>query len=198
MTNPEEEAPEDPISEHSAETPRQTTVDPDETPNLAQAILLLTKEFSNRDKPKKAKAKEPDTFDGSDFRKLNNFVFLCNLYFRNNSAYDEDSAKVTFALSYLRGTALEYFEPSILDSDGILDWIDSWSAERMVTQSNLKEMNMPCKTQRIYTTHTHTTSKSTQVTKFVYSKEGSPRKYDQIQMIFNAQNNTMHDNNTIT
>ena len=128
VTDPEEEAPEDPISEHSAETPRQTTADPDETPNLAQAILLLTKEFSNRDKPKKAKAKEPDTFDGSDFQKLNNFVFLCNLYLWNNSAYDEDSAKVTFALSYLRRTSLEYFEPSILDSDGNPDWMDSWSA----------------------------------------------------------------------
>ena len=85
VTNPKEEALEDPISEHSAETPRQTTADPDETPNLAQAILLLTKEFSNRDKPKKAKAKE------------------------------------------LHRTALEYFEPSILDSDGIPDWKDSWS-----------------------------------------------------------------------
>ena len=35
---------------------------------------------------------------------------------------------MTFALSYLRGTALEYFEPSILDSDEFPEWMDNWSA----------------------------------------------------------------------
>jgi hypothetical protein len=62
---------------------------------------------------RRASAKEPDTFDGSDARKLNNFILLCNLYFRNNPSYSDDENKVTFALSYLRGMALEYFEPAI-------------------------------------------------------------------------------------
>jgi hypothetical protein len=91
----------------------------------------MTQELRRRDNPvskAKAKAKEPDTFDGSDPRKLNNFILQCNLFFRSSSAYDEDEAKVTFTLSYLRGTALEYFEPSILDSDDIPNWIDNWSA----------------------------------------------------------------------
>jgi hypothetical protein len=89
----------------------------------------MTEELRRRDAPsRKVKAKEPDTFDGSDPRKLNNFILQCNLYFRSNPAYDEDDNKVTFALSYLRGTALEYFEPSILDSDEIPDWMDNWSA----------------------------------------------------------------------
>jgi hypothetical protein len=35
---------------------------------------------------------------------------------------------VTFALSYLRGTALEYFEPSILVSSEISVWSHDWSA----------------------------------------------------------------------
>jgi hypothetical protein len=35
---------------------------------------------------------------------------------------------VTFALSYLQGTALEYFEPSILDSSDISVWSHDWSA----------------------------------------------------------------------
>ena len=34
---------------------------------------------------------------------------------------------MTFALSYLRSLALEYFEPSNLDSDETPDWIDNWS-----------------------------------------------------------------------
>ena len=103
----------------------------DPSPNLAQAILLMTNELCHReDQPPthRAKAKEPDTFDGSDPKKLNNFILLCNLYFHNNPAYFDDEPKVTFALSYLRGTALEYFEPSILDSDDTPDWMDDWSA----------------------------------------------------------------------
>jgi len=117
------------IPEELEDLARQSTEVSDEEPNLARAIMLLTKEFRSRDKPKKAKAKEPDTFDGTDSRKLNNFILLCNLYFRNSTSYDDDDeAKVNFALSYLRGTALEYFEPSILDSDEVPDWIDNWSA----------------------------------------------------------------------
>src|ERR1700677_2699363 len=73
----------------------ETSVKAEDAPNLAVAIQLMTDVLRNRDTPaKKAKAKEPDTFDGSDSRKLNNFILLCNLYFRNNSAYDDDSAKV--------------------------------------------------------------------------------------------------------
>ena len=35
---------------------------------------------------------------------------------------------MNFALSYLRGLALEYFEPSILDEDELPAWMDNWSA----------------------------------------------------------------------
>ena len=100
------------------------------TASLTQAILLMTKELRRRENPtsSKAKAKEPDTFDGSDPKKLNNFILLCNLFFRSNSVYTDDSNKVNFALSYLRGIALEYFEPSILDADEVPDWMDNWSA----------------------------------------------------------------------
>jgi hypothetical protein len=104
----------------------------DDAPNLARAITLMTKELKRRDqssnRPSRTKSKEPDTFDGTDPRKLNSFILQCNLYFRNNSAYSDDSVKVTFALSYLRGMALENFEPAILDSDAFYDWMDDWSA----------------------------------------------------------------------
>src|SRR5712664_1181720 len=99
------------------------------TEQLTQAILLMTNELRRRDGPShKVKAKEPDTFDGSNPKKLNNFIMLCNLYFRNSSAYGDDINKVNFALSYLRGSALDYFEPSILDSDEYPEWIDNYSA----------------------------------------------------------------------
>ena len=122
-------------AEEEIQDPEHTELDPrgeslasnDEAPNLATAIQLMTEVLRNRDAPsKKTKAKEPDTFDGSDSRKLNNFIILCSLYFRSNPAYEDDAAKVNFALSYLRGTALEYFEPEIIDSDNIPSWIDDW------------------------------------------------------------------------
>ena len=119
--------PDDPVIQQPIHT-QQTPVD--DRPNLAEAILLMTEELRRRDNPpaKRAKANEPDTFDGTDTRKLNNFILLCNLYFRSNPVYEDDAAKVNFALSYLRGIALEYFEPSLLDSDETPAWIDNWSA----------------------------------------------------------------------
>jgi Retrotransposon gag protein len=131
---PVDEEPTDPLLPNEEPTntvfpdhQRQLSVEAQSTANLAEAILLMTAELKRRQEPtRKAKAKEPDTFDGSDPRKLNNFILLCNLYFRNNPAYSEDEAKVTLALSYLRGTALDYFEPSLLDSDDAPEWMEDW------------------------------------------------------------------------
>src|SRR5271168_5325204 len=52
---------------------------------LAEAISLMTAELKNRE-PKKSnfKSNKPDTFDGSDPKKLNNFVLLCGLHFKSN------------------------------------------------------------------------------------------------------------------
>ena len=77
---PDNEQPEnEELDDQDNEPPRETSVDPS---NLAYAINLMTEELRRRQAPpKKTKAKEPDTFDGSDSRKLNNFILLCNLYF---------------------------------------------------------------------------------------------------------------------
>ena len=57
---------------------------------------------------------KPDVFDGSDTRKLQPFLVQCTLNFRNHpDAFSTDSAKVTFALSFLKGTVLDWFEPSL-------------------------------------------------------------------------------------
>jgi Domain of unknown function (DUF4939) len=105
---------------------QQSIISDTPTPNLAEAISLMTEELRKRDKRPAVKVKEPDTFDGSDPRKLNNFILLCNLYFRQNSAYSDDSAKVNFALSHLRGLALDLFEPTLLDSEDIPEWLEDW------------------------------------------------------------------------
>ena len=106
------------ITSHSSEIPS----DNEEALNLAEAINLMTEELKCCDnKNGKAKAKEPDTFNGSDPYKLTSSLLLCNLYFHNNSSYADDNAKVTFALTYLCGMALNFFEPA-------LSRLDNWSA----------------------------------------------------------------------
>ena len=80
---------------------------------MAKALQLLTQELrcwdSSAPPPahKQAKAKEPDTFNGTEPKKLNNFILFCNLYFRTNPAYSDDAMKIMFALSYLRGMAMD-------------------------------------------------------------------------------------------
>ena len=122
VQGPQEE--DDPLVEEVSE-PAQDSVT-----TLTEAITLMTAELRHRE-PKKNnfKSNKPDTFDGSDPKKLNNFVLLCGLHFRSDpSSFDNDGAKVTFALSYLRGTALEFFEPSVLDPPEDCDWLEDWSA----------------------------------------------------------------------
>ena len=80
------------------------------------------------DKSGKAKAKDLDTFNGSDPHKLNSFFLLCNLYFHNNPSYANDNAKVTFALTYLCGTALDFCKLALSWLDDIPKWLDNWSA----------------------------------------------------------------------
>ena len=104
--------------------------DEDSISNLAEAITLMTKELKCCDSTTNssgANAKRPDTFDGTDPRKLNNFILLCNLFFQNNSTYSDNKAKVTFALSYLHGITLEYFKPTLMDSNKDPEWLTDWS-----------------------------------------------------------------------
>ena len=92
--------------EEPADTPHQDPTDiplpddegtPDpseETPNLAEAITLMTTELRHCDNNSGTKVKEPDTFDGSDPHKLNNFILLCTLYFQNNPTCYNDAARL--------------------------------------------------------------------------------------------------------
>ena len=98
------------------------------TGDLAATLTLLAQSLSA---PKKnsewAKVQEPDVFDGLDTCKLQPFLVQCTLNFRNRpDAFSTDSAKVTFALSYLKGTALDWFEPSLTSSLNPA-WLDDYS-----------------------------------------------------------------------
>ena len=97
---------------------------PDDDVNLVLALTraihdLAKASKSNRDTSSMhTKVHEPDTCDGSNPHKLHTFLVQCKLNFQDRpKAFQTDCAKVVFAQSYLKGIALEWFEPDLLNSD---------------------------------------------------------------------------------
>ncbi|KIN97663.1 hypothetical protein M404DRAFT_32133 [Pisolithus tinctorius Marx 270] len=98
--------------------------DPDTEPaimvldNLAVAIKLLAcNAHTSPESSSRTKLHEPDTFDGTDPKKLHAFLIQTNC------------TKVIFTQSYLKGMALEWFELDLLRPDDPDDqplWMDSW------------------------------------------------------------------------
>ena len=69
--------------------------------SLAVAIRQLSQALSGP-KDSRTKLREPDTFDGSNPQKLNNFLLQCELNFQDRpQAFLRDRAKVNYATSYL-------------------------------------------------------------------------------------------------
>ena len=63
---PSDEEPLDYVLSNGERSPPHPASPEAEQPNLAEAIVLMTQELKCRDHKKSSKAKEPDTFDGSD------------------------------------------------------------------------------------------------------------------------------------
>ena len=96
---------------------------------LADAIGSLARRNDNDEGSSKAKVREPDPFDGTEPRKLRPFLVQCKLNFQARPRdFRSDRAKVTFAQSYLKGTALEWFEPDLLatDDEEPPAWLDDY------------------------------------------------------------------------
>ena len=100
---------------------------PDE-PNLADAIHDFAQTvWENQGSGNRSKVQEPDVFDGSDTRKLWAFLVQCQLNFNSKPrAFQTDTSKVNYAISYLKGTMLDWFKPGLM-SDDPLDWISNYS-----------------------------------------------------------------------
>jgi len=102
-------------------TPSTSTPTPDPLLLFAQAVQALTKvamASADRDSSSgRTKVCEPNTFDRTDPRKLRAFLVQCELNFQDHpKVFASDRARVTFAQSYLKGMALEWFEPDLLNS----------------------------------------------------------------------------------
>ena len=62
-----------------------------------------------------SKVWEPDQFDGSNSWKLQSFLVQCQLNFNDRvSTFASDKSEVNYVLSFLKGMALNWFEPDLL------------------------------------------------------------------------------------
>ena len=102
--------------------------------NLAVAVSCLSRSVHHNNELSSswAKVRDPDTFDGTNPKKLRTFLVQCELIYSNRpKAFWLDRAKITFAQSYLKGMALEWFEPDLLDTSDLANrprWMDNWIA----------------------------------------------------------------------
>jgi hypothetical protein len=92
--------------------------DEDVQHNLADAIAALARNVHHQGDGSRSKVREPDPFDGTDPTKLRTFLVQLQLSFNDRPrAFADDSKRVNFAISYLKGIALAHFENSLLEPD---------------------------------------------------------------------------------
>ncbi len=100
--------------------PEQPQQQPDEThlpQSDAEVLASAIDRVVKSNLPNKVKLRDPDPFDGSDTWKLRTFILQCKLNFRDRSdLFQDDTMKVNYMLSYLKGTALDCFEPALLET----------------------------------------------------------------------------------
>ena len=97
---------------------------PDDDINLVPALTWAIHDLAKANKSDRdtssvcTKVCKPDTFDGSNPCKLCTFLVQCELNFQDRpKAFQTDHTKVIFVQSYLKGIALEWFEPDLLNSN---------------------------------------------------------------------------------
>jgi len=98
---------------------------------LAKALQQLLENLNrgSAPKPHQLKAHIPDTFNGSDFHKLNHFLFQCQLLFcANPLQFSTNKEKINFAMIYFSGVAQDWFEVTLQQEDiGYAQpWLFTW------------------------------------------------------------------------
>ena len=86
-----------------------------------------------------------DQFDRTDPHKLQTFLVQCKLNFQDRpKAFIKDCTKVTFVQSYLRGMALEWFEPDLLQMEDLAlnpAWMNDFKEFVLELQTNFGPHN---------------------------------------------------------
>ncbi|KAG6325954.1 hypothetical protein ID866_13135, partial [Astraeus odoratus] len=127
--------------------------DVDEATNVLQALGHAIENLAcatqcNEDSgtsSRKMRVCKLDTFDRTDPKKLHMFLVQCKLNFQDRPRiFHLDHSKVTFAQSYLKGMALEWFELDLLSSSDAEDhplWMDDWKEFVIELQSMFSPHN---------------------------------------------------------
>ncbi len=79
--------------------------------------------------PTQTRTCAPNAFDGSNLEDLQAFLLQCQITFNTHPQnFTSESAKVFFTISYLKKSALEWFEQGILEDKQTqaLEWRSSW------------------------------------------------------------------------
>ena len=101
-------------------------------------------------KPKKIKVCEPNTFKGTNPWKLWDFLISCNLHFLDCSdVFASDKKRILFILSYLKGSALSWFEPGLNDPTNSAHWMWNYQAFLSKLENNFGPHDpgvVPCTT----------------------------------------------------
>ena len=97
------------------------------TPNEETGMMIKANDVIVKSNiPSKVKLCDPDAFDGSNPCKLCTFLLQCKLNFHNHQDhFQDDSVKVSYILSFLKGTALECFKPRLL-ADNEPAWLSDF------------------------------------------------------------------------
>jgi len=93
--------------------------------------LTLARRPDPQPKKRNKGVKEPDLFSGGSPDELRAFIFQCQIYFHAcEGEFQEDTEKIFFAISYLRGMVLDYFKPFINEAEAYqsFDFLEEWSA----------------------------------------------------------------------
>src|SRR6266481_2855838 len=133
------------LSDMSNLTPLDDAPDENLPPgDLAAAITLLAQTLA-APKPMSVpttKLRELDTFDRADPNKLRTFILQCSLHFRDRTnAFASNRAKVAYALSFLTGPALGWFEPMLFDPDEEPPWLSDWPLFQNELSANFKSFD---------------------------------------------------------
>src|SRR3979490_1522995 len=90
-----------------------------------------------------SQSSKPEVYDGMDQAKLHTFFLQCMLNFRDRpSAFKTGASKIQYAISYLSGPTLQYFEPAILGEiypEPI--WLSNWDDVRAELEINFGSFN---------------------------------------------------------
>src|SRR5713101_8202146 len=81
--------------------------------------------------PRRLKVNSPEEFDGRSPKKLKSFLVSCNHAFRADpDTFRPHEKRVSYALSYLRGTAQRHFDTQLEDEEDAdfmpPDWLHDW------------------------------------------------------------------------